>query len=67
MKLKNFLKYFNEGLSVEIYDCNEGNIYSGEICNIPQKLLECKQLDTNDNIDIITEMGCYTVLEIYVK
>lgn len=67
MKLKNFLKYFNEGILIEVYNSNgNSSIYRGEICDIPNKLLDC-ELDSNEYIDTIVEMDCYTVLEIYIK
>jgi len=69
MKLKDFLKYFNEGISIAVYDNFNKNLYEGKIYDTPSELLN-RELDNNDIIDIIVDMdymGYGVSLEIYVK
>lgn len=65
MKLRNLLRYFNNGIIIEIF-YNSDNIYRGEIRNIPKELLDHK-LDTDEDIDVTVEMDCDAILEICIK
>jgi len=73
MKLKKFLKLFNEyTTTIEVNeDSNEGfkELYTGEIIDMPKKLLNYK-IDSDKNVCIDTRYlptRNYTKLIIYVK